>query len=470
MLSRYIGRLHPLKTDIVKCGAHKCSSILDTTSKEAIGKPAKVQGWVRALRKMKDTIFVDISDGSTCEMLQVVVPKMIKPDDLHYGSSISVKGELFLAPNGKTELRATEIHVIGACNVFEDGYPFAPRKIYDPDYIRQYLHLRPRTRSFSTLLRLRDLATTMITDHLRDRGFLSVHTPMLTSNDCEGAGEVFLVKPQSKKILKNMKKEGQSEDEIYFDTTAFLAVSGQLHLEAVARALTKVYTFGPTFRAENSKSRLHLSEFYMLEVEIAFITRIEELMEEVELLVKQVIERIIEKGASDLHSINALEPQWLNKTFVRLTYEDAFNVLNNHANRLQQPIKYGEALSKEHELFLVEHNDGVPVFVINWPKVIKPFYMKECIDDVSKVAALDLLVPDVGELVGGSMREDNYEKLELKLPPTGNLSWYLDLRKYGNVPTGGFGLGFDRFLQCVLGISNIKDTVPFPRWPHNCNL
>ncbi|XP_018312642.1 probable asparagine--tRNA ligase, mitochondrial isoform X2 [Mycetomoellerius zeteki] len=430
MLSRYIGRLHPLKVDIVKCGAHKCSSILDTTSKEAIGKPAKVQGWVRALRKMKDTVFVDISDGLTCKMLQVVVPKMIKPNNLRYGSSISAEGELFLAPDGKTELRATEVHVIGVCNVSEDGYPFAARKIYNTD----------------------------------------VHTPMLTSNDCEGAGEVFLVKPQSKEILESMKKEGQSEDEIYFGTTAFLAVSGQLHLEAAARALTKVYTFGPTFRAENSKSRLHLSEFYMLEVEIAFITRIEELIEEVELLVKQVTERMIEKGASDLRVINAPESQWLNKTFARLTYEDAFNVLNNHANRLQQPIKYGEALSKEHELFLVQHNDGVPVFVINWPKVIKPFYMKECTDDVSKVAALDLLVPDVGELVGGSMREDDYGKLELKLPPTGNLSWYLDLRKYGNVPTGGFGLGFDRFLQCVLGISNIKDTVPFPRWPHNCNL
>lgn len=184
---------------------------------------------------MKDTVFVDISDGLTCKMLQVVVPKMIKPNNLRYGSSISAEGELFLAPDGKTELRATEVHVIGVCNVSEDGYPFAARKIYNTEYIRQYLHLRPRTRGFSSLLRLRDLATTTITDYLRDRGFLSVHTPMLTSNDCEGAGEVFLVKPQSKEILESMKKEGQSEDEIYFGTTAFLAVSGQLHLEAAAR-------------------------------------------------------------------------------------------------------------------------------------------------------------------------------------------------------------------------------------------
>lgn len=184
---------------------------------------------------MKDNIFVDISDGSTCELLQVVVPKTVKPDDLRYGSSVSIEGELVSAPNGKTELRATEVHVIGACNVLEDGYPFAPRKKYDADYIRQYLHLRPRTRGFSSLLRLRDLASAIIADYMRDRGFINIHTPMLTSNDCEGAGEVFVVKPQSKEILKSMKKEGQSEDEAYFDTTAFLTVSGQLHLEAVAR-------------------------------------------------------------------------------------------------------------------------------------------------------------------------------------------------------------------------------------------
>ncbi|KAL6426443.1 hypothetical protein ACFW04_009130 [Cataglyphis niger] len=419
---------------------------------------------------MKDNIFVDISDGSSCEMLQVVIPKTIKHDNVRYGCSISVEGELGVAPNGKTELRATNVHVIGTCNVAEDEYPFAPRKKYDQDYVRQYLHLRPRTRSFSSLLRLRDLATMVINDHLRDRGFISVHTPILTSNDCEGAGEVFIVRPHSKEILKDMKKEDQSEDEIYFNTTAFLTVSGQLHLEVVARALTKVYTFGPTFRAENSKSRLHLSEFYMLEGEIAFITHIEELIKEVELLVKEVTKRIVEKGASDLYSIGAPELWWVNKTFGCLTYEEAFNVLNNHANKLQRPIKYGEAFSKEHELFLVKYNDGVPIFIINWPKDIKSFYMKECTDDSSKVAALDLLVPDVGEMIGGSIREDDYGKLKLKLPPMGNLSWYLELRKYGNVPTGGFGMGFERFLQCVLGINNIKDTVPFPRWPHNCSL
>lgn len=184
---------------------------------------------------MKDNIFVDISDGSTCEMLQIVIPKSIRPNNLSYGSSISAEGELSAAPNGKTELHATNVRVIGICNILEDKYPFAPRKKYDQDYIRQYLHLRPRTRKFSSLMRLRDLATAVIGKHLRDRGFISVHTPILTSNDCEGAGELFSVKPYSKEILKNMKREDQHEDEIFFNTVTYLTVSGQLHLETMAR-------------------------------------------------------------------------------------------------------------------------------------------------------------------------------------------------------------------------------------------
>lgn len=184
---------------------------------------------------MKENIFVDVSDGSTCKMLQIVIPKSAKVANLSYGSSISAEGELFLAPDGRIEMHAVNIHVIGMCNVQEDQYPFVPRKKYEQEYIRQYLHLRPRTRNFGSLLRLRDLATTVIGDHLRNRGFISVHTPILTSNDCEGAGEVFSVKPHSEEILKSMKKEGQSKDEIYFDTTTYLTVSGQLHLETVAR-------------------------------------------------------------------------------------------------------------------------------------------------------------------------------------------------------------------------------------------
>ncbi|XP_053999725.1 probable asparagine--tRNA ligase, mitochondrial [Hylaeus anthracinus] len=452
-----------------KCNIHSMLQLSDTTFKEAIGKHIKVQGWVRAVRKMKDVIFLDITDGSTSKMLQIIVPKSMKPNELSYGSSIKAEGELALASDGRVELLASDIAVIGTCNVM-DGYPFAPRKQYSEEYVRQYLHLRPRTRNFSSVLRLRHLASSAIENYFRDRQFIRIHTPILTSNDCEGAGELFLVKPHSTQILDSMKRDGISEEESYFNASTFLTVSGQLHLEVAARALTKVYTFGPTFRAENSKSRLHLSEFYMLEAELAFVDTIDDLIDQVELFIKYITKDVFEKGASDIQSIHCQEPQWLNQKFARITYDDAIKILENNVNQFKQPITYGTLLSKEHELFLVKYNDNIPVFVINWPQEIKPFYMKECKDDTSKVAAMDLLVPNVGELVGGSIRQDNYEKLKSQLPLTCNLSWYLELRKYGNVTTAGFGLGFERFLQCILNISNIKDTIPFPRWPHNCSL
>ncbi|XP_035722992.1 probable asparagine--tRNA ligase, mitochondrial isoform X2 [Vespa mandarinia] len=417
---------------------------------------------------MKNYIFFDVNDGSTNEMLQVVIPKSSKPIDLTYGSSINAEGILTLTPNGRLELQVNETHVIGTCDVTK-GYPLQPKKPYDAEYLRQYLHLRPRAQKFSSLLRLRDIATANINNHFRSRNFIHIHTPIITSNDCEGAGEVFIVRPDCK-VLESMKKDGMSLDEIYFNSKVYLTVSGQLQLEVLARTLSKVYTFGPTFRAENSKSRLHLSEFYMVEAEKAFVSNIEEIAEEVELLVKTVTKDMLDHNPLDFHHIGATEPQWLNSKFGYMTYDEAINILNDHAVELQHPIKYGDVLSKKHELFLVKYNNNVPLFVINWPKEDKPFYMKECSNDSSKVAGLDLLVPIVGELVGGSIREDNYEKLKLKLPSNHNLSWYLELRKYGNVSTGGFGMGFERFLQCVLGITNIKDTIPFPRWPHNCSL
>ncbi|XP_076641403.1 asparagine--tRNA ligase, mitochondrial isoform X1 [Halictus rubicundus] len=468
MFPKYIGRFLFRNLNSSKCNVRSMSQISNVHSKEALGKQMKVQGWVRAVRKMKDNIFVDVSDGLSPNMLQIVIPKSNKPEKLSYGCSIAVEGELGLAPNGKVELHASNVTVIGECDVM-DGYPFAPRKQYNDEYVRQYLHLRPRTKAFSSLLRLRGLISTAIRSYFEDRAFVNVHTPILTSNDCEGGGELFLVKPHSTHTLKSMKREGMTEEESYFNTKTFLTVSGQLHLEVVARALTKVYTFGPTFRAENSKSRLHLSEFYMLEAEIAFVDSLDDIMDEVESLIKYVAKDVVEKGASDMNAIGSQEPEWLNQKFTRITYNDAIKILENNNKTLKIPV-YGEAFTKEQELFLVEQNNNIPIFVTNWPKEIKPFYMKECKDDTSKVAAMDLLVPLVGELVGGSLREDDYEKLQSKLPSTSNLSWYLELRKHGNVPTGGYGLGFERLLQCYLGISNIKDTIPFPRWPHNCNL
>ncbi|XP_015113031.1 probable asparagine--tRNA ligase, mitochondrial [Diachasma alloeum] len=449
-------------------GVHSFPNISEANAKESLGKRTRVQGWVRALRKMKDNIFLDINDGSTNQHLQIVMKKDLKPDNLCYGSSISIIGEVASAPNGRAEVRAEEVEVLGTCDL--DSYPFLPRKQYSQEYIRQYLHLRPRTRQFSSVLRLRDLATSAVGEHMRSRGFVNVHTPILTSNDCEGAGEVFNVVPDSVELIDSMKKEGKNREETYFDAKTFLTVSGQLHLEITARALSRVYTFGPTFRAENSKSRLHLSEFYMIEAEMAFVDNVEDVAAEAELLVKGVTSTLFERGAADAQNLGAAPPAWLDKSFGVFTYGEAFDILDRHSDKLAVDVKRGEALSKEQELFLVEFNGGIPVFILNWPKNIKPFYMKECKDDDTKVAAMDLLAPQVGELFGGSLREDNYEKLQEKIPPTGDVSWYLDLRKYGNVPTGGFGMGFERYLQAVLGIANIKDVIPFPRWPHNCSL
>ncbi|CAK9804593.1 Probable asparagine--tRNA ligase, mitochondrial [Anthophora quadrimaculata] len=446
------------------------NQICDNNVKTEMGEHVKVQGWVHGIRKMKHSIFVDLMDGSTSKVLQIVVPRSIKPDRLTFGSSITAEGKLFKTPDNKVELHASNITLVGECDVM-DGYPFAPRKYYSEDYIRQYLHLRPRTRTFGSLLRLRDTASAAIEKYLRSKGFINVHTPILTSNDSEGLSELFLVKPECGNLIKQMRKTDASEEEAYFDNKAFLTVSGQLHLESIARAISRVYTFGPVFRAENSKSRLHLSEFHMLEAELAFVDNINILMNEIESMIKKVVGDILENSSSDISILGAQEIQWLNEKFVCMTYDEAFSILQNNADSLEQPPpEFGSSLTKKHELFLVKHNNDVPVFVINWPKESKPFYMKEYEDDASKVAAMDLLVPIVGELVGGGVREDNYEKLKLKLPSTSDLSWYLELRKYGNVPTAGFGMGFERFLQSLFNIPNIKDTRPFPRWPHNCCL
>lgn len=450
-------------------GVHGLAIFSDANVKEFVGKKTKVQGWVRAIRKMKDNVFIDINDGSMSQHVQIVLKKSMKPDNLTYGCSVSITGQISSSPlNEKIEIIADEIDVIGDCN-YELGYPFYPKKSYSQEYIRQYLHLRSRTKIFSSTLRIRDLATSAINNHMKNRGFINVHTPIITSNDCEGAGEVFKVIPENQEYLKTMKKnESQNYDKAFFNAKSYLTVSGQFHLETLARSLSKVYTFGPIFRAENSKTRLHLSEFYMVEAEIAFINKIEQLTNEAELLIKHVTNEIFTNGTNDIATLGVNPPSWLNEKFLYLTYNEAIDILEKNIDKLTINVKRGDNLSKEHELFLVNYCKNIPVFIINWPKEIKPFYMKECQDDTTKVDAMDLLAPDVGELFGGSLREDNYDKLKSKIPS--DIEWYLELRKWGNVPTGGFGMGFERYLQTVLGIPNIKDVIPFPRWAHNCSL
>ncbi|XP_045478786.1 probable asparagine--tRNA ligase, mitochondrial [Harmonia axyridis] len=439
-----------------------------------IGNEVIMKGWIANVRKQKQHIFLDLNDGSTSDRLQVIVPSSLDCNikDLLPGSSVRMMGFLTLSPKGNVEVFAKDLKVLSKCST-EEGYPFAPRKQYSPEYLRQYFHLRSKTRKFSSLLRVRSAAAFAFHSAFKDEGFTNVHTPILTSNDCEGAGEAFKVVPDNENLLKQMAKPKIPSDEIFFDRKSYLTVSGQLHLEAIANGLGKVYTFGPTFRAENSKSRLHLAEFYMIEAEIPFLQEIKPLLKTVEGLIKKVTSHLLENNLADIHTCQELqknELEWINKEFPILTYDEALKIIADCSSEFQEPVDLQNGIKKEHELFLVKYLGNIPTFIIDWPKDDKPFYMKEKSDDNTKVSAFDLLAPGVGEIVGGSLREDDLVKLSEKIPDNANLNWYLDLRKYGGVPTGGFGLGFERFLQAILKIENIKDTIPFPRWPHNCSM
>lgn len=333
---------------------------------------------------MKEIIFLDISDGSCNNKLQVLLTADEKPNNLSVGSSIRASGNITVSPKGNLELNATSLEVIGACNL-EDGYPFAPRKSYAPDYIRQYMHLRNRTNKFSSVLRVRSIANLEFHQYLQENGFVNVHTPVLTSNDCEGAGEVFVVYPDNKSVLKTMAREGVSDEEAYFNTKVFLTVSGQLHLEAAAHSLGKVYTFGPTFRAENSRSRLHLSEFYMLEAEMALVENLEDVIDSIECLLKGVSKRILDKCEGDVKTAREnqdFDLSWVDKPFPIITYDEAVWILK----KLNPSFKYENGFSKEDEIALVKHCGDMPTFVVNWPKDDKPFYMRECKNEPNKVS------------------------------------------------------------------------------------
>ncbi|CAB3242203.1 unnamed protein product [Arctia plantaginis] len=416
----------------------KYSVIAAVLKKPTVGKVTEIKGWVKNLRKQKDLIFADVSDGSCAQKLQIVIPKALATNSLTYGSSVHIT----------------------------DGYPFNPRTTHPPEYTRQYLHLRTRTNYMAAILRVRSSLTKHIHDYYTLKKYTNINTPILTSNDSEGAGEVFKLQPDNEETVKAMMQENKDRDSVYFGSKTFLTVSGQLHLEAACRGMGDVYTLGPTFRAENSRSRLHLSEFYMLEAELAFCKTIEQLQLAIEELIKYIFVNIRNTNEADLFLIDKknVSPTWIDKQFITITYDEARQILQKKGTNVAD-----EGINKEQELTLVEHCDGVPVFVIKWPKDMKSFYMKECEEDKTKVDALDLLTPITGEVVGGSLREDDYKKLKLKLPSE-KLNWYLELRKFGNIPTGGYGLGLERLLQVLCNVHNIKDTIPFPRWPHNCDM
>ncbi len=437
-----------------------------------------VQGWVRTRRDSKDFSFIELNDGSSLRNLQIIARNTLSNyadvQRLTTGASIAVSGAL-VASQGKGQkwdLIADNIEVIGTA---EDSYPLQ-KKGHTPEFLREIAHLRPRSNLFSSIFRVRSRLAFTVHQFFQERGFVYVHTPIITGSDCEGAGELFRVT-----ILDQAAAESRTtHDEIdytkdFFARPTYLTVSGQLEAEALALALSKVYTFGPTFRAENSNTSRHASEFWMIEPEMAFCD-LNGNMDLAEEFVKYLITDARKHCPEEMELFAKFVDKELlarldfvvERPFQRITYSDAVDLLRKSGEKFEFPIDYGLNLQSEHERWLTEKYFKCPVTVFNFPKEIKPFYMR-LNDDGKTVAAMDLLVPGIGEIVGGSQREERLEMLEEnmrrhKMDPA-DYKWYLDLRRYGTAPHSGFGLGFERMLMFITGVPNIRDVIPFARTP-----
>ncbi|XP_053160659.1 probable asparagine--tRNA ligase, mitochondrial isoform X2 [Hemicordylus capensis] len=464
----------------VPCAKHAASTKL-LRVREALevqdptGGDVRVQGWVHSVRSQKQILFLHVNDGSSLESLQVVADPGLESRELTFGSSVEVQGKLIKSPHKRqnVELAADNIRVVGPCDVL--AFPLKYKTRHPPEYLRQFPHFRCRSNSLSALLRIRSEATSAIHSYFKENGYIHVHTPILTSNDCEGAGEVFQVEPANE-----VREPGENPH--FFNVPAFLTVSGQLHLEVMAGAFTKVFTFGPTFRADNSQSRRHLAEFYMVEAELSFVESLQDLMQVMEDLFKKVTNTVLSKCSHDVELFHkhvapgqeAKLEQMLKNTFIIMSYTEAIEILKRARQEFTYKPEWGQDLQSEHERYLVQHCGRIPVFVFNYPYDLKPFYMRDNEDGVHHtVAAVDLLVPEVGELCGGSLREDRVDFLQPRLQRLGledTYQWYLELCRFGSTPHGGFGMGFERYLRTILGVENIKDVIPFPRFPNSCVL
>jgi asparaginyl-tRNA synthetase len=456
--------------------------MMATTVKEALKSPTPrpdilVQGWVRTRRDSKTFSFLELNDGSSLRNLQIIakdtLPNYAEVQRLITGASIKVRGEL-VASQGKGqtwEVVANELTIVGAS---DDTYPLQ-KKGHTPEFLREIAHLRPRSNLFGCVFRVRSRLAFAIHQFFQEHGFVYVHTPIITGSDCEGAGELFRVTTID---AKNPPRDADGNIDYakdFFARSTYLTVSGQLEAEAFASALSKVYTFGPTFRAENSNTSRHVNEFWMIEPEMAFCDLYGD-MDLAEEIVKYLIRDIRENCADDLElfakfvdkELVARLDFVLERPFQRISYTEAVDFLSKSGEKFEFPVSYGLNLQSEHERWLTEKHFKSPVTVFNYPKEIKPFYMR-LNDDGKTVTAMDLLVPGIGEIVGGSQREERLEVLEEnmrrhKMDPA-DYKWYLDLRRYGTVPHSGFGLGFERMLMFVTGVSNIRDVIPFARTP-----
>lgn len=447
-----------------------------------LDKEVTVGGWVRSIRDSKAFGFIVVNDGSFFETLQIVyhdtMENFAEISKLNVGAAIIVKGVLTATPQAKQpfEIQATEVVVEGASL---PEYPLQ-KKRHSFEYLRTISHLRPRTNTFQAVFRVRSLCAYAIHKFFQERDFVYVHTPLITGSDCEGAGEMFQVTTLDLEHLPKTAEGAVDYSQDFFNKKTSLTVSGQLNGETYAQAFRNIYTFGPTFRAENSNTTRHAAEFWMVEPEISFAD-LEDNMNLAESMLKYIIRFVMEQAPEEMNFFNSFVDKGLlerlnnvvNSDFARVTYTEAVELLEKNNDKFDYKVSWGCDLQTEHERYLTEQIYKRPVFVTDYPKDIKAFYMKMN-DDNKTVAAVDCLVPGIGEIIGGSQREDDYDKLlarmkELDLNPE-EYDFYLDLRKYGSTRHAGFGLGFERCVMYLTGMSNIRDVIPFPRTVNNCEL
>jgi len=475
--------------------------IVDVLKTTDFGKEILVMGWVRTKRVSKNVCFIALNDGSTINNLQIVVDVNPESEEtlakIHTGASVSVLGSTVesMGSGQKCELQCKELNVLGQAN--PDEYPLQPKR-HSLEFLREIAHLRFRTNTFGAVFRIRHAMTYAIHKFFNDKGFYNIHTPIVTGSDAEGAGEMFHVTTLD--IENPPRNEDKKVDytQDFFGKQTNLTVSGQLEAELAALALSEVYTFGPTFRAENSNTARHLAEFWMIEPEMAFydinddMDLAEEMLqylvkyaldncrEDLEFLNKRRADEQKQKSQNERDDMELIERLEfiVNNKFERVTYTEAYDILRNSKpnkkGKFAYPVdKWGVDLQSEHERFLVEKHFKKPVILIDYPKEIKAFYMKQN-DDGKTVRAMDVLFPQIGEIIGGSQREEDYEKLvarvnEMNIPEE-EMWWFLETRKFGTVPHSGFGLGFERLILFVTGMSNIRDVIPFPRTPKNAEF
>ena len=450
---------------------------------EKPGQEVEVKGWVRTKRGNNNVNFIALNDGSTVTNLQIVVEtanfdaELLKA--ITTGSAIYVKGELVesMGKGQSVEVQAKEIEVYGTAD--PESYPLQ-KKGHSMEFLREIAHLRPRTNTFGCILRLRHAMAFAIHKYFNENGFFYLNTPLITASDCEGAGEMFQVTTLN---LENMPKTKEGDidySQDFFGRQTSLTVSGQLEGELGAMALGKIYTFGPTFRVENSNTPRHLAEFWMIEPEMAFY-EIEDNMDLAEDFIKYLVRYALENNMSDLQFLNDMFDKELisrlksviETKFVRLTYTEGIDILLKSGQKFEFPVAWGVDLQSEHERYLVEKHFKKPVILTDYPKDIKAFYMKQN-SDGKTVRGMDVLFPKIGEIIGGSQREESMEKLQARIAElnmdTKNLWWYLDTRRFGSAPHSGFGLGFERLLLFVTGMANIRDVIPFPRTPKSAEF